>query len=878
MSHAYDEVTPMMRQYRQVKAACGDAILMFRLGDFYEMFENDAHIASEILDLTLTKKYIGGGKTVPLAGIPYHALNNYLFKLTRAGYRVAICEQTEDASKAKGLVKRDVVRIVTPGTLVEAEGIEGAENNYLASIVESPPDGFGLAVADVSTGEFRATALRLRRGEAPYECSELLAELSKIRPSEILIPNESPDSQTLLEPYLRRGGCVLTRRPARAFSPSQSDGAGLEKPHSELSAREVLLARKAAGAVLDYLAETHKTSSNPVMSLVLYRPAAFMGLDSATERNLELVANLRDGGRKGTLLSVLDRTRTAMGARELRQWLLRPLLDLSEIGRRQDAIAAFHRQPHYAERLSDTLRQVRDLERLLSRITYRTAGPRDLKALQVSLSALPEVSTLLATFVPGAGTASGWFAPLDELADLCKLLQSALVEEPPYTARDGGIFAEGYNAELDELRGINRGGKEWILGLQSRERQRTGIATLKVGYNKVFGYYIEITSAHQERVPPEYVRKQTLVNAERYITPELKEYENKVLTAQDRIIEIERNLFAELLVRVGEEAERILAVARRLACADALLSLAMVALEFGYCRPEMDNGDGIEIRDGRHPTLDHSVAVDRFVPNDTCLDNENNQVLLITGPNMGGKSTYIRQVALLVLMAQMGSYIPARCARIGLVDRIFSRVGATDNLFGGQSTFMVEMSETASILRNATPRSLVILDEIGRGTATYDGISLAWAIAEYLLSVGRIGVKTLFATHYHEMAELEERHERVRNFHAAAAEQDGKVTFLYQIVPGCSDHSYGIHVAELAGIPRQVTRRAVRILEQLESGEFHQRQKTKASDGSGMQLTLFNLLEDPLSKELRDLAPEEMTPLEALQTLDRIVKKARGEG
>jgi DNA mismatch repair protein MutS len=869
-----EDVTPMMRQYREVKSACGDAILMFRLGDFYEMFEQDARIASEVLDLTLTKKHIGGGKTVPLAGIPFHALNNYLFKLTRAGYRVAICEQTEDPKKAKTIVKREVVRTVTPGTLVEAEGIEGQENNYLAALAEAP-EGFGLAIADVSTGEFRATVIKKKGREGLEDCPELSSELFKAGPREILIPSAAGGLDPFLDPLQRRGGCVVTRVPPEAFEADTDSSPEIEQSDPSWSLREVALVRRAGAAVLHYLTETHRGATPSLLPLALYRPAAFLGLDAATERNLEIVSNLRDGGRRGTLLSVLDRTRTPMGARALRQWILRPLIDLAEIRKRQDAIAAFLAQHGAACELSSALREVKDLERLLSRVSYRTAGPRDVKSLQVSLSALPGISAQIQRYAVGAGTACEWFDPLEDLSAVQALLDRALVTEPPYTVRDGGVFADGYHSALDELRQISRGGKDWILELQARERERTGIPSLKIGYNKVFGYYIEITTAHQQRVPADYIRKQTLVSAERYITPELKEYENKVLTAQDRIAEIEKDLFNDLLSKVSDESERIQRAARHLAVLDALLSLALAAAENGYCRPVVDDSEGIWIEAGRHPTLDRSEAVERFVPNDIRLDSEEHQILLITGPNMGGKSTYIRQAALLVLMAQMGSYIPARSARIGLVDRIFSRVGATDNLFGGQSTFMVEMSEAAAILRSATPRSLVILDEIGRGTATYDGISLAWAIAEYLLGIGKKGVKTLFATHYHEMAELESLHSRVKNCHALVAEQDGKVTFLYQIAPGGSDHSYGIHVAELAGIPKPVTRRATRILEQLESGEFHHK---KARTGGGeIQLSLFSLVDEPLAEQLRRISPEDMTPLEALQALDDLVRKAKGE-
>ena len=866
----------MMVQYRRIKDTCGDAILMFRLGDFYEMFEEDAKIASRILDLALTKKHIGGGNTVPLAGIPYHALNNYLFKLTRSGYRVAICEQTEDPSKTKKLVNREIVRTVTPGTLVEAEGIEGFDNNYLAAIHDDGLKGFGFAVVDISTGEFRATAFGSNRKASNLGETDLAAELGKTSPTEILVPPTLTSDAPFLAGFLKRGTCIVTPLSQEAFSPRDEEKTVRHVEGVDLDPGEARLARLAASAILFYLNETQKGRENPTLSLAYYRPAEFLGIDETTERNLELISNLRDGTKRGTLFSVLDRTKTAMGARQLKQWILRPLIDLEEIHRRQDAIAAFIAVPTPASSFSEALREVRDIERLLSRITYRTAGPRDLAALAASLSAIPTLSSFLSAIAPASASASLLFEPLDEVPEVRDLLSRALVDEPPVTTREGGIFTEGYNEELDDLRKVSRGGKDWILKLQTEERHRTGIPSLKIGYNKVFGYYIEITHAHREKVPPEYIRKQTLVAAERYITPDLKEHENKVLSAQDKIFDLERTLFEELLEKVGGQAERITGLARRLADLDALQSLADVAAGCGYCRPTVDLEERIHIEGGRHPTIENSQAIDRFVPNDTHLDCEEEQILLITGPNMGGKSTYIRQVALLVHMAQMGAFIPATEAQIGLVDRVFSRVGASDNLFEGQSTFMVEMSEAAAILRNATPRSLIILDEIGRGTATYDGISLAWSIVEYLRRLGKRGVKTLFATHYHEMAELEERYDRIRNYHALVAEEDGKVTFLYQIAPGRSDHSYGIHVADLAGVPKNVTRRATRILSQLESGDFHKR---GASDPtSPIQMSLFSLVDEPIAEQLRKLSVEDLTPVEALSILDDLIKQSRGEG
>jgi len=882
-------VTPMMKQYLRIKQTVGDAILMFRIGDFYEMLQEDAVLASRVLDITLTKKHIGSGRTVPLAGVPYHSVQPYIRKLTSQGYRVAICEQTTEPEKGKKIVEREVARTITPGTLIDADALGDAANNYLAAVYDGGFRGFGLAYTDISTGEFRVTALK---GAGALE--DLRAELLKIAPSECLLPEGLPKESALREMIEKDLRIILTQRPAESFSGDAVQARGLPVVRAEEEAAaersgedeadeepaegQLTLALRASGAILNFLKETQKRELGHLHCIEAYSASSFMLLDSATARNLELLRGIREGGRQGTLLSVLDRTLTPMGSRLLKRWLVRPLTRRSEIERRLAAVEVLVQDSLLRQDLRQLLSEVSDLERLIGRACFGNANARDLVALRHSLGKVPAVAERLSA--AGAGGLTGFFreGAFDGVPELASQLALALVEEPPMTVREGGMIRPGYNAELDELLSIRKDGKGWIARLQATERKRTGIPSLKVGYNKVFGYYIEVTKANLDKVPEEYIRKQTLVSSERFITPQLKEYESKVLGAQERIAELEYLLFTRLREQSAGYAPRIRATAARLAELDVLASYAEAAAKGDYCRPEITEEAGIDIRSGRHPVLEQSGFVERFVPNDLLMDGEEERLYIITGPNMAGKSTYIRQAALIVLMAQIGSFVPAASARIGLVDRIFTRVGASDHLVAGQSTFMVEMSEAAHILRYATPRSLIILDEIGRGTSTFDGVSLAWAIAEYLHGLKGKGVKTLFATHYHELAELGEQLPRARNFRVLVSEKDGKVTFLYRVAPGSTDHSYGIHVAELAGLPKRVLERARKILHRLEQENLEGLGDAPArkSQDAGVQLSLFSMVEEPLARKLREMDVNALSPMEALQTLAELAEEARG--
>jgi DNA mismatch repair protein MutS len=871
LSKSDDKYSPMMQQYLRVKETCGDALLFFRLGDFYEMFGDDALTASRVCDIALTKKHVGKSQTVPLAGVPYHSVQGYLQKLTRAGFKVAICEQMEEPQKGKKLVEREVVRTVTPGTLLEADALDAGRDNYLVVIDARRWDGIGLAYADISTGEFRCTAWR---GE--YALERMWAELGKLAPAECLL-SSSESAQSIAELIPTRLDCPHSSLPEACFNGKLPQLRIIRQDEDDNSPEEYQLATCAASALLHYVEETQKNLPGHLDEIVFYQTSETMVLDSATERNLELVRNLREAGRKGTLLAVLDKTTTAMGGRLLRHWLLRPLLYPKDIIRRRDAVGYLLKKMIVREQLLEILSEIGDLERLIGRVCFGNANARDLAVVRRSLSRLPEVNSLLrdappllAALLDDATNGD----PLDPATELVELLDNALVDEPPLTVREGGMIKSGYSAELDELHSIRRDGHSILAEMQERERNATGISSLKINYNKVFGYYIEITNAHKDKAPANYVRKQTLVNAERYITPDLKEHENKVLGAQERIASLEYELFRQALATTAKHAASIKKTAMRLARLDALLSLTTVAENNNYHEPEIDDSGVIEIKSGRHPVLERSAVVDMFVPNSTLLDNDQEQVQIITGPNMAGKSTYIRQVALIVLMAQIGSYVPARSARIGVVDRIFTRVGASDNLAGGQSTFMVEMSETAHILAESTPRSLVVLDEIGRGTSTFDGVSLAWAIAEYMHERGGKGVKTLFATHYHELAELEQDLPRAVNYRVLVAEEGRDVRFLYRVEKGSTDHSYGIAVAKLAGIPESVINRARRVLERLEAGDHLVQHNGEVG---GMQLSLFNLVEEPLARQLRQLDVDALSPLEALQLLARWKDEVGGE-
>jgi DNA mismatch repair protein MutS len=804
-----DSLTPMMEQYFRLKRSHPDALLFFRLGDFYEMFYEDAEVASKVLAIALTSR-----QKVPMCGVPYHAVNSYLAKLLRQGFKVAVCEQVEDPRTAKGVVKRDVVRVLTPGTAVEVELDEAKESIIIAGLAFGR-EGWGLALMDISSGELKASEIR------PEEGKDLKDELFRSAPREIVYP--AGEEQKLLEALAGSGMDGALQSPVEpwAFDPPQARHLLLAELQTASLAgfglEDKPLAVMAAGGLLHYLKKVRKDSRRLVHRLSYVHGRRHLLLDAATVRNLELVRNLRDGKVKDSLLSVVDQTVTAMGGRLLRDWLLRPLLDLERIQDRLAAVEELAKAMIERQELRQTMKGIMDLERLTGKVSLGAAHPRDLVALKKTLRPLPGLRVLLEPFrspIP-SGLKEQW----DDASDVADFIENALLDEPAFLLNEGGIIRDGYHSELDELRQVSRSGKSFLADLERTERERTGIASLKVRYNRVFGYFIEVTKANLALVPPDYIRKQTLVGSERFITPALKEYEEKVLHAEERIAELEHRLFLEAREQVGREAARLQAIAGRVAGLDVLAGLAEVACLRRYVRPAVHDGQGILIKEGRHPVVEASGS-EPFIPNDTTLDREDQQILIITGPNMGGKSTYLRQTALIVILAHLGSFVPAREASIGLVDRIFTRIGAMDFLSLGQSTFMVEMLETANILNNVTPRSLVLLDEVGRGTSTFDGLSVAWAVAEFLHEREEVRPMTLFATHYHELTELALTLGRIKNYHLAVKEWKGEVVFLRKILPGPSDQSYGLHVAHLAGIPRVVIERAREILSNLERQEL----------------------------------------------------------
>ena len=859
-------LTPMMEQYFRIKELHPDALLFFRLGDFYEMFYEDARIAAPVLDIALTSR-----QKVPMCGVPYHAVNSYLPKLLRQGFKVAICEQVEDPKAAKGVVRREVIKVLTPGTAVEIELEEAKEATFIVSL-SLADDGWGMALVDLSAGEVRTL-------EGPWTEAKLLAdEIFKAGPKEILYPQGAEEALRRVLPPDGSNGAALSPAEGWLFDPPQASQVVLghfgAKSLAGFGLEDKPRAVAAAGALIAYIKKVRQDSLALVHRISYLNAAGHLVLDATTVRNLELVRNLRDGKTKGTLLDVIDFTMTAPGGRLLRSWLLRPLRDVAEITARQDAVAEGLGATIARREIRETLKGVHDLERLVGKIALAAAHPRDVVALKTSLAPLPAIERELRAFssVLFKDMAGRW----DNAADVAALIDKAILDEPAFLLSEGGIVKDGWNAELDDLRAVSRSGKGFIAQLESRERERTGIGSLKVRYNKVFGYYIEVTKPHLDRVPADYTRKQTLVNSERFLTPELKEYEEKVLHAEERIGVLESRLFLEVREAVARETPRLQRIAADIAALDVLLALAECAARRGYVRPAVDEGDAIRIEAGRHPVIETSQA-EPFIPNDLELDAAANQILIITGPNMGGKSTYLRQAALIVLLGQMGAFVPAKSASIGLVDRVFTRIGAMDFLSVGQSTFMVEMLETASILHNATARSLILLDEVGRGTSTFDGLSIAWAVAERLHEREDVRPKTLFATHYHELTELALTLPRIKNFHVSVREWKDEVVFLRKIVPGPSDRSYGIHVAKLAGIPRDVIDRAREILFNLEKQELDEAgQPRLASRGrpSGDRSQLMLFAEDREFALLRELREEiegldlaSLTPLEALNIL-----------
>ena len=874
------KTTPMMKQYKRIRAQYPDCMMLFRMGDFYEMFGEDAVLGSKLLDIALTSRNRGKPGEVPLCGIPYHALEVYLSKLIRKGYKVAICEQVEDPKTAQGVVKRDVVRVVTPGTVVEPGLLSDKESSYICS-VHIDRDGVGFAVIDLSTGDFRVTELR-----GVDSAVALRDELSRWEPKELVVQERLVDSQLVKGLLGEEPKMMLTsledwvfehdygyRQMIEHFEVHSLDGFGCEnKP----------LAIAAGGALLHQLHKTQKRDLSHITAVEFHSDSAFMQLDEATLRNLEITRIAIDGKRKGSLLWLIDKTETAMGARLLRRWLLHPLINVEAIDQRLDSVAELRDNFLLRDEMRQLLREVRDIERLISRIDLGTANARDLVSLRESLSVLPKLYKTLSK--ASSPLLASLFENADTLADVANTLAEAVVSDPPFTVRDGGMFNDGWDESLDELRSIARDGKKFIAGLEAQERSRTGIQNLKIGYNRVFGYYIEVKKSASDRVPVDYIRKQTLLGAERFATAELKEWEEKVLSADEKIAELEYQLFQALRKSIAQETLRIQKAARAVATMDVLGSFAQVASENRYARPTVNDGMSIVVRDGRHPVVEQVYLAQEFVPNDVCVDCASNQILIITGPNMAGKSTYIRQVALIVIMAQTGCFVPASEAQIGIVDKVFTRVGATDFLLRGQSTFMVEMNETANILNNATPRSLIVLDEIGRGTSTYDGLSIAWAVAEYLHNKKKVAARTLFATHFHELAELALMLDRVKNFNVSVREWGDKIVFLRKVIPGSADRSYGIQVARLAGLPKGVIARAKEILSNLERDEFASdwtpslaRTARRKRLGGAPQLQLFAAPapQSPVLKELESLDPDTMTPLEALSKLTELRRKLR---
>ncbi len=851
-------LTPIRHQYLRLKQRYPQAILFFRLGDFYETFDEDAHVTARELEITLTSREMGKGKRIPMAGIPYHALDNYLGKLIAKGYKVAICEQLSDPATSRGLVERDVVRVVTPGTLVEPGLLESKANNYLAAVVVEGNEA-GIAYIDVTTAEF-ATA------QLGTDAATL--ELERLRPAELLIPSE--------ENHAPNTSAAMTRLDGRWWDLDTAKETLLE--HFGVLSLEgygcahLPLAIRAAGAIVHYLQETQKTALGQLSKLTTYSTDAYMVLDAQTRRNLELFQGGRQGSAAYSLLAVIDHTRTAMGSRLLKRWLGQPLLVGADIERRLDAVESFYQRPTMRAKVETLLRHMADMERLVSRTSNNLASPRELGALRRGLEAVPFLAQALEE-----ADSLGWLKrELRPHRDLAELLAHALVDDPPPNASDGGVIRPGFSPELDEIRRASQEAKEYLASLERKERERTGIRSLRVGYNRVFGYYLEVSKPNLPQVPQDYIRKQTLVGAERYYTPQLKEYESLILNAQERMMELESNLFRQVCSQVGLQAESILATAAALAQTDVFCALAEVAARYNYTRPQLSEGSEISITAGRHPVVERFLDEDPFVPNDTYISSQDTQLIILTGPNMAGKSTYLKQVALIVLLAQIGSFVPAAAASISLVDRIFTRIGAQEDLATGQSTFMVEMVETANILNHATQRSLVILDEIGRGTSTYDGISIARAVVEYIHNHPRLGAKTLFATHYHELVDMAQVLPRVRNFNFAVAEEDGKVIFLRKIIPGGTDRSYGIHVAQLAGLPRSVVSRAEEVLRELESDQRHSPRPRRRSSLPPEQLPLLRQ-PSPAVEELLGLDIHSLTPLEAITKLYELQKKAREE-
>jgi DNA mismatch repair protein MutS len=866
--------TPLMAQYSKIKLAHPDTVLLFRMGDFYETFEEDAKIASRVLGITLTKRANGAAGDVPLAGFPHHAVESYLPKLVRAGYRVAICEQIEDPKLAKGIVKREVIEIVTPGVVFSDKVLDHKKNNYLMAV--NYGDGIaGVAFCDISTGDFFLFET---------ETTRLIDQTGIIAPSEVLSPKRFREE---VAATLKSAGSEarITKIDDWVFNKEYAKETLLKHFGTinlkGFGASELEVAFPAAGAILHYLQETQKANLSHLKKLSLYNPSEYMVLDWATKRNLEITYSMADGGKDGTLFAVLDKTETPMGGRLLKKWITSPLTQLAPIIQRQESVEALYNSKKTREKLKKSLANIGDIERLISRICTGRAAPREIVALKYSLLEIPEIIKILHE-VDNA-TISKLKESLVTLEDVTSKIDLAISDNPPISLAEGGVIKRGYSIELDEMREILYSGKDWITDLQKTERERSGIPSLKISYNRVFGYYIEISNVHKEKVPPEYIRKQTLVSAERYITPDLKIYEDKVLNAEENVRTLETELFNDVRIYTASFTEIIQKDAKLIAMLDCLLSFAEAAVEYNYIKPVVNESSKIEIYDSRHPVVERILPPgEKFTSNDYNLDSAGDQIIILTGPNMAGKSVYLRQLGLLVLLAQIGSFIPASKAEIGIVDRIFTRVGASDNITAGESTFLVEMQEAANILNNATSKSLILLDEIGRGTSTFDGLSIAWSMTEYLHENPNCAAKTLFATHYHELNELAEIFTRIVNYRVQVKEYDDKVIFLHKVSPGSADHSYGIQVAMMAGLPWEVTSRAKEILANLEGKELtpYEVKKAKkikkaAEDQGFYQMSLFEFTDDALRKEISDIKVDELTPVQALNKLDELKKKLK---
>ena len=877
-------MTPMMQQYMETKSQYPDCILFYRLGDFYEMFFDDALTASKELEITLTGKNCGMEERAPMCGVPYHAVDGYLTKLVSKGYKVAICEQVEDPKQAKGIVKREVVRIVTPGTILDAAAIDESKNNYIMCIVYIA-DRYGLSVADVTTGDYFVTELP--------DGQKLKDEIFKFMPSEIICNESFYMSGMDLEDMKNRLGITIYSLESWYFDDEICKSKLME--HFKVSSLQGLGLSDydcgviSAGALLQYLLETQKNDLSHMTHITPYTTGKYMMLDSSTRRNLELCETLREKQKRGSLLWVLDKTKTAMGARTLRKYIEQPLIERTEIERRLDAVTELKEEAISREEIREYLSPVYDLERLITRITYGSANPRDLTAFSSSLEMLPAIHYILEDMK--SDLLCEICKEMDTLEDLCSLVKSAIAEEPPLAMKEGNIIRDGYSEEVDTLRRAKSDGKTWLAKLEEQEREKTGIKNLKIKYNKVFGYYLEVTNSYKELVPEYYTRKQTLANSERYITPELKELEDTILGAEDKLYALEYELYCTVRDTIAGEVVRIQKTAKAVAALDVFTSLALVAERNNYIRPTINVQGKIDIKDGRHPVVEQMIPNGSFICNDTVLDDKKQRISIITGPNMAGKSTYMRQVALIVLMAQLGSYVPASKANIGLVDRIFTRVGASDDLASGQSTFMVEMTEVANILRNATSKSLLVLDEIGRGTSTFDGLSIAWAVVEYISDAKLLGAKTLFATHYHELTELEGKINNVNNYCIAVKEKGDDIVFLRKIVKGGADKSYGIQVAKLAGVPDVVINRAKEIVEELAdeditsrvseiaSREAESKKKTKSKKYDEVDIAQFSLFDtvkdDDVLEELKSIDVGNLTPIDALNTIYRLQNKLK---